>query len=147
VVSQPRTPASGPPQHREPQQEFSWQAFITSASQKQILEYLHGGDLSVACLADVAPYCRDKSFFQAAVAALNARHVFDRSIWIWAVAHMDEQALAQLLPLTELGQLIQSHHLPLNMKLLQLDGADCGVRHLEYWPWVNPYCRPTPRGG
>eukprot|EP00775_Hariotina_reticulata_P004329 gene4329-4582_t len=147
VTRRSSAPTSSPSKRPEPQREFSWSAFLTSASPTQVLEYLRCGDLSVARVSDIAPLCRDKAFFQAAVAALNARHVFDHSIWIWAVTHLDEAALAQLLPLTEMGQLMQAHHLPVDMKLLQLDGADCGIRHLEYWPWVNPYCRPVPHGG
>lgn len=27
------------------------------------------------------------------------------------------------------------------------DDAVLGCRHLEYWPWVNPYCRPILTGG
>lgn len=104
------------------------------------------GDLSVAQLTDLSPYCRDRAFFSAAVTALTQRHTYDYSIWKWAVAHMDEHALQQLLPMTDLESSMVARRLPVsNLPLMPVSGHDVGVWHLEFWPWV-PYCRPIPRG-
>jgi hypothetical protein len=127
--------------------EFSWNRFLATSNPSQILQYLCSGDLSVASTADLSPYCRDLAFFTAAVTALSARHVYEYEVWKWAVAHMEERALQQLLPLTGLGRRAASYGVVLRgVSLLPLSAADVGLKHLEYWPWVNPYCRPIPRG-
>jgi hypothetical protein len=120
---------------------------LATSNRSQILQYLNSGDLSRARLADLSPYCRDKAFFEAAVAELSHRHVFDHAVWKWAVAHMHEDALRQLLPMTGLGRRAASFGVVLRgVSLLRLSAADVGLKQLEYWPWVNPYCRPIPRG-
>eukprot|EP00878_Enallax_costatus_P046022 GHUV01055594.1.p1 GENE.GHUV01055594.1~~GHUV01055594.1.p1 ORF type:complete len:495 (+),score=200.81 GHUV01055594.1:412-1896(+) len=112
-----------------------------------MLEYLRTGDLSVANLVDLSPYCRDSAFFTSAVAALTARHTYDFNIWKWAVAHMDGPALQQLLPMSRLVRQAFESQLPVgHLPLLPMSGHDAGLQQLEYWPWVNPYCRPIPRG-
>lgn len=128
--------------------EFKWSRFLATSNPSQILQYLQTGDLSRARLADLSPYCRDAAFFTSAVAALSKRHVFEYEVWKWGVAHMEQQALQQLLPLTGLGRRAASYRVVLQgVPLLQLSAADVGLKQLEYWPWVNPYCRPIPRGG
>lgn len=60
---------------------------------------------------------------------------------------MDGTALQQMLPMSGLSERAFGHQLPVSyLTLMQLSGHDLGVWHLEYWPWVNPYCRPIPRG-
>eukprot|EP00879_Flechtneria_rotunda_P002126 GHRR01002308.1.p1 GENE.GHRR01002308.1~~GHRR01002308.1.p1 ORF type:complete len:2960 (+),score=1151.97 GHRR01002308.1:374-9253(+) len=125
---------------------FSWTKFIASASPSDVLNYLETGDLTAARLADLSPYCRDLRFYTAATSALSKRHVLDHGIWKWAVHHMDGQGLQQLLPLSQVAAKLLQWKLPVSgVWLLQLSEVDAGLWHLEYWPWVNPYCRPIPR--
>lgn len=146
VAAKPPAGAPGRPQGFV-NPEFNWAQFLSSSSTNRILEFLRTGDLSVACLADLSPYCRDRTFFASAVAALNERHVFEYNIWKWAVAHMDGPALQQLLPMTVLASRVSRWGVPLRgVYLLPLNRSDVGLQHLEFWPWVNPYCRPIPRG-
>lgn len=128
------TPSSG---------TFEWAKFFRGASNALILEYLAGGDLSLARLDDLAPRCWDRTFFEAATQQLSARHVYVQSIWNWAAYHLCEKQLGELLCNSTLCR-----HLgvPVATPLLTLSARDVGYRHLEYWPWVNPYIRPITRG-
>jgi hypothetical protein len=73
--------------------------------------------------------------------------VFEFEVWKWAVLHLQEEPLRQLLPMTPLGRRAASFGVvPPGVLLLPLSADDVGLKHLEYWPWVNPYCRPIPRG-
>jgi hypothetical protein len=160
-----------------------------------LLLYLcHAGDLSGAQLADVSRFCRDPAFFSAAVSALTSRHLYDATIWKYAVLHQHGPALKQLLLASQLTQQLQLQYRVSVGRLLDCvfgssstgggssggsDSADgrrgdgragakeagggvtataeggqgggvdddmelCDqvLRHLEFWPWVNPYCRP-----
>jgi hypothetical protein len=127
--------------------EFNWSRFLATSNPSQILQHLQTGDLSRARLADLSPYCRDLGFFTAAVSALSDRHTFEFEVWKWAVLHLQGSALRQLLPMTHLGKRAASYRVVLpGVSLLPPSAADVGLKHLEYWPWVNPYCRPIPRG-
>jgi len=127
---------------------FDWPAFARRASDAELLRYLEAGDLSLARpLSAIGARCRDAAFFAAATGALSARGVFEREIWKWAVKHCDERALRQLLPTTDL---IQSLGVPLVTPLVTTGDVvgDTGhLSHVEYWPWINAYCRPIPQAG
>jgi hypothetical protein len=127
--------------------DFNWSRFLAASNPSQVLDYLQTGDLSRARLADLSPYCRDLGFFKTAVSALRNRHVFESEVWKWAVLHLQEEPLRQLLPMTQLGRRAASYGVVLpGVSLLPLSAADVGLKRLEYWPWVNPYCRPIPTG-
>ena len=127
--------------------EFDWGRFIRGASNQEILEYLESGDLTRADLQDLEGRCADVRFFEGAWGALNRRHVFYRGVWSWGVYHMHEGALKQLLP-QGLPGVVRSKgwRFPPVSPLMEIEGGDVGYRHLEYWPWVNPYSRPIPQG-
>jgi hypothetical protein len=124
---------------------FDWKAFVRRAPPSEVLRYLETGDLSVADpLSLVTRHCGEAGFFSAAVAALSSRGVYDEDIWKWAVKHGHEAALRQLLPGTDL---VRDLGVPLVAPLVTVGdvAGDAGyVRHLEYYPWVNSYCRPIP---
>lgn len=112
------------------------------------------GDLTSARLSDVSKSCKDPAFFDAAVSALNSRHVYKQAIWKWAVVHLHAPALKQLLMNSQLTQKLQTqYNVPMARLLDSVFGrsgdalddwvlCDGVVRHLEYWPSINPYCRP-----
>lgn len=118
---------------------------------------LPAGDLSGARLADASPFCKDPAFFAAAVSALNSRHMYDQAIWGWSVLHSHAPALKQLLLSSRLVQQLQQEYCVPVSRLLDsvfggADGAggsnsweagELTVKHLEFWPWINPYCRPV----
>lgn len=121
--------------------------------------FVLAGDLTGAKLSDASKFCKDPAFFSAAVAALSRRRVFAPAIWKWAVVHGDAAALKQYLPTTALIQRLQRNYSVPVCRLLdsvfgtgsttagsrRAEGRElCGLelRHVEFWPWVNPYCRP-----
>jgi hypothetical protein len=131
-------------------------------------------------LSEVSKFCQDPSFFAAAVAALNNRHIFEPAIWKWSVVHQHGPAVKQLLQASVLAQQLQTQYRVPVGKLLDsvfgsstpttrssnkrggggggstadqsgvevvVESEEWGVcddvlKHLEFWPWVNPYCRP-----
>lgn len=140
-----------------------WRRCVGSGDQQQLLDFLASGDLTGARLADISRFCADPAFFAAAVAALDSRHLFEPAVWKWSVVHLHEPALKQLLLSSELAQRLQTQHRVPVAKLLdgvfrdtssssssseEVEGAgDEVLRHLEYSPWVNPYCRPITHSG
>jgi len=87
--------------------------------------------------------------------------MYDQAIWGWSALHSHAPALKQLLLSSQLVQQLQQEYCVPVSKLLDSvfggagggagsagsgsnswEAGELAVKHLEYWPWVNPYCRP-----
>ena len=115
----------------------SWQNVAQFGSDEQVLTYLRNKSLQRLPLDRMAwRIKRSRDFFKSAVAALNDRGAFDRTLFSYGLHHRDVEAAAIFL-LHENAFIDQCGGY-LKSRLLTIDPVQRGTfEHLEYDPLVN----------
>ena len=87
-------------------------------------------------LSEIAWRMKDKAFFKRVTALLRARHVYDDTLWSYAVMHNEPAEIHEYLRHSPLADRCG---LWLESPLLALDPVErLDYQHLEYAPLVNP---------
>ena len=113
----------------------SWAHVSQRGSLDDVIGYLTARNLGRIDLGKIAWRLRDRAAFERITAALAARHVYDDTVWSYALVHHDRARAAEWLGhqdawLTDLG--------PLATGLITVDPVARGnYEHLEYAPLIN----------
>ncbi|MEN9362232.1 MAG: hypothetical protein RL095_3767 [Verrucomicrobiota bacterium] len=113
----------------------SWPQVASEGSPEQILSWLkeqplHGQDLSLC-----AHLMSDKKLFTEVLATLRGRHLYDATLWGYALLHDDRAALAEFLSNSPLAGQVGPF---LSSEVLNVDAAQNGTYlHRDFLPFLN----------
>ncbi|MDA7535466.1 hypothetical protein N8528_00720 [Akkermansiaceae bacterium] len=117
--------------------ETSWTWISQWGEEALVLKYLETANLHATNLTKIAWRCRESNdFYKKAVAILDRRGIFERTLQSYALAHNDKAGIGQFL-------LVQSRFLnqcgmALSSELVTVDPIDRrSYEHLEYKPLIN----------
>ncbi len=117
--------------------EDSWAHISQWGTEEQVLAYLAKQNLHAINLSQIAWRCRESvEFFKKALAALDLRGIYDRTLYGYGIHHNHPPAVRQFL-LVE-GGFLNGCGLYLASELITIDPiARRAYEHLEYKPLVN----------
>jgi hypothetical protein len=125
VVERPTKPDTG-----------SWDYVSQNGTAEQVLAFLERENLHALDLNKIAFRLRDRAFFEAVVALLQARHAYHPVVWSYGLYHNDVAAAREFL--LHADPLVAQVGGPLVSPLLTVDPvARHQYEHLEYRPLVN----------
>ena len=114
----------------------SWAHVSQHGDDRAVLEHLGGANLARIDLTKIAWRMRDRTMFDATVAALDDSRVFDYTLWSYAVHHGVPQRVCEFLRHSD--DLLQRLGPELSVGPLELEPIARGwYEHLEYAPLVN----------
>ncbi|MCA8949786.1 MAG: hypothetical protein KDE27_09810 [Planctomycetes bacterium] len=114
----------------------SWQHVSQQGTAAEVLDYLDGHNLQRIDLAKIAWRLRDRQFFLTVTERLRQRHVYDDTVWSYAVLHRDPDAAREYLRHAE--SLLRRCGAALASTLVVIDPVERGVyQHLELDPLVH----------
>ena len=114
----------------------SWDYVSQYGTDDEVFAYLAQNNLASLALPRIAWRCKDAAFFKKLTAFLNTNHVWDETIYSYALMHNDAAALREWLKhkdpfVSQCGPYLSS-------KLILLDPIERrAYEHLEYSPVVN----------
>ena len=122
--------------HLSKQDTDSWEYVSQNGSDDELLSYLRRENVLALDLDKIAFRMKSRRFFEAVLPLLRARHVYNNTLWSFALLHDDPEAAQEYLAhsdriVAECGGPIVSPLLTLNPVLHHL------YEHLEYKPLVN----------
>ena len=114
----------------------SWDYVSQYGTAADVFTFLAKNNLEALDLERVAWRCKDAAFFKKLTAFLNAHHVWDETIYSYAVVHNDAAALREWLKHND--EFVAGCGSWLSSKLVVLDPIERrAYEHLEYSPLVN----------
>ena len=114
----------------------SWAWISQNGTPEEVLAFLDQANLLRLDLNEIAWRMKDKEFFKKTTALLQARHVYQDTLWAYGLLHNDPDTLRTWL---EHSPIADQCGLYLVSPLLVLDPvARLDYQHLEYAPLVNP---------
>jgi hypothetical protein len=125
----------------------SWAHVSQNGTAEEMLAYIqeqnvHSPEVQ---LSRIAWRMNDKALFGQTLAALDARHAFDATLWSYAVRHNDVPRLREYLTRAQ-PDFVRGCGLWLRSPLLEVDAEVLRVlEHKEYWPLVNARAHPLGR--
>ncbi len=114
----------------------SWDYVSQYGTDAEVFTFLEQNNLASLSLPRVAWRCKDAAFFKKLVAFLHTHHIWDDTIYSYAIVHNDAAALREWLKhhdefLNQCGPYLSS-------KLILVDPIERrAYEHLEYSPLVN----------
>ncbi len=114
----------------------SWDYVSQYSTDAEVFTYLEQNNLAALALPRIAWRCKDAAFFKKLTAFLGAHHIWDETIYSYALVHNDPAALREWLKhkdafLSQCGPFLST-------KLILLDPIERrSYEHLEYSPLVN----------
>lgn len=114
----------------------SWDYISQNGTSEQVIAYLNRENVSALNLELIAWRMKDKAFYAAVLPLLAARHLYQPTLWSYALLHNDPAGVQQYLQhRPEISGLVGG---PIRSPLLNLDPvARHEYEHLEYRPLVN----------
>jgi hypothetical protein len=114
----------------------SWDYISQNGSDDEVLAFLKENNLGRLQLDKIAWRMKDRKMFDAVTSLLSARHVYDMTIWSYAVKHDAPALTSQYLPyrddfVSQCGAWLESPLLTIQPVLRKT------YQHMEYWPLVN----------
>ncbi|PRQ04207.1 hypothetical protein ENSA5_09910 [Enhygromyxa salina] len=114
----------------------SWSHVSQHADDDELLRYLDQHNVERLELSRVAWRMRERGLFEAILARLSRRHVYDDLLWSYAVHHADVEAIGVYL--RHQDALLRGCGLAIDSPLIRVDPVTRGwYEHLEYAPLVN----------
>jgi hypothetical protein len=114
----------------------SWSHVSQHGSDAELLAYLEANNIDRLALDRIAWRMRDRKLFEATLALLRRRHVYNNVLWSYALHHRHELALGEYLRQQE--SFIRGCGLALESPLVRTQPVERGwYQHLEYAPLVN----------
>lgn len=114
----------------------SWDYVSQYGTDAEVFAFLEQNNLAALAFSRVAWRCKDAAFFKKLTAFLGAHHIWDETIYSYALVHNDAAALREWLKhkdafVSQCGPFLSS-------KLVLLDPIERrAYEHLEYSPLVN----------
>ncbi|MFO1031521.1 MAG: hypothetical protein U1F60_10600 [Planctomycetota bacterium] len=122
----------------------SWDHVSQQGSPQDVLAFLDQHNVQRLELARIAWRMKDREFFTMALAKLRARHVYDDTLWSYALLHRDAAACGEYLRHQE--QFLGQCGMAIDSPLLRFEPKERRqYQHLELDPLVHP--RAHPLGG
>ncbi len=113
-----------------------WDYISQMGSADEVIAFLEANNLFRLNLDRMAWRMRDAAFFKRAITLLNARHLYQHTLYGYALVHNDPKAVGQYLLHSD-GFLNQSGSY-LDTELVRIDPVERkSYQHLEYSPLVN----------
>jgi hypothetical protein len=114
----------------------SWDYVAQNGAEDEVVRYLKENNINRLDLDRIAWRMRDKAFFQQVVGLLAARHVYQNTLWSYALKHDDPAAAREFLQhqdgfVAQCGPTIDSPLLVIDPVIRK------SYQHLEYSPLVN----------
>jgi len=114
----------------------SWEFISQNGGDDEVLAFLSNRNLHRLSLAKIAFRLHDKAFFVKVVDLLARRHVYDHTLWSYAVKHDEPQITREFLQhadgfVAQCGNFIESPLLSINPVTRKT------YQHLDYRPLVN----------
>ncbi|HVY62499.1 MAG TPA: hypothetical protein VHF22_12640, partial [Planctomycetota bacterium] len=119
----------------------SWDYVSQNGSPDEVVQFLDANNLGRVELGRIAWRMRDRAFFERVTALLARRHVYDDTLWSYALLHDERGALREYLKHQDA---IAQHVGPrIDSPIFTLDPVERHVyQHLEYSPLVNARAHP-----
>jgi hypothetical protein len=122
----------------------SWDHVSQQGSPQDVLAFLDQHNVQRLELARIAWRMKDREFFTQTLAKLRARHVYDDTLWSYALLHRDAAACGEYLRHQE--QFLGQCGMAIDSPLLRFEPKERRqYQHLELDPLVHP--RAHPLGG
>ncbi|ACY15829.1 hypothetical protein [Haliangium ochraceum] len=114
----------------------SWAYLSQHGSGEQVLAYLERHALGPLDLGRIAWRMEDRGFYDAVLALLSARHVYERQLWSYALRHRDGDRVSEILRHEE--SFLRDCGLGFSSPLIAVDArARAWHEHLEYAPLIH----------
>ncbi len=114
----------------------SWDYVSQYGTDAEVFTYLEQNNLAAIALPRIAWRCKDAAFFKKLTAFLGAHHIWDETIYSYALVHNDPVALREWLKRKD--AFVSQCGPWLSTKLILLDPIERrSYEHLEYSPLVN----------
>jgi len=115
----------------------SWEHVSQEAEPDRLLAWLETENVHAVDLARIAWRMRDRPFFETALELLAGRHVYDATLWSYALYHRDPERMREYLEHEE--RVVQRCGFAIRSPLLRVDPFERRmVEHLEYAPFIQP---------
>ncbi|NIP84705.1 MAG: hypothetical protein GTO03_03765, partial [Planctomycetales bacterium] len=75
----------------------SWDYLSQHGSHRDVIQYLQANNVNRIALERIAWRMRDPEFFQQVIRLLARRHVYNHTLWSYAIKHGDVPAIRQYL--------------------------------------------------
>jgi hypothetical protein len=114
----------------------SWDYISQNGSDDEVLAFLKENNLGRLQPDKIAWRMKDRKMFDAVTSLLAARHVYDMTIWSYAIKHNAPALINQYLPyrdefVAQCGAWLESPLLTIQPVFRKT------YQHMEYWPLVN----------
>jgi len=116
----------------------SWPWISQNGTPEQVLEYLRTANLAriESTLNEIAWRMKERGFYDEVLKILGSRHIFDITLWSYAIYHNDQPTMVEYLRHSPFADRCGPW---LVSPLLRLDPIErFDYQHLEYSPLVNP---------
>jgi hypothetical protein len=114
----------------------SWDYVSQNGTNDEVLAFLNRENVRALNLDRIAFRMKDREFFEVVTRLLTGRHLFQPTLWSYALLHADVQAARQYLLHSD--QIVNECGGPITTPLLTIDPvARHQYEHLEYKPLVN----------
>ncbi len=119
----------------------SWAWISQNGTPEETLAFLDGANVHRLDLDEIAWRMHEPDFFRKAIALLEARHVYQDTLWSYGIKHNEPAAIREYLRHSPFADRCGVH---LVSPLLTLDPVErFDYQHLEYAPLVNPRAHPV----
>jgi hypothetical protein len=114
----------------------SWSYISQHGTEDETLSYLQNNNINRLDLERIAWRMKNAGFFEKAIALLDARHIYNQTLWSYALLHQQVEPARQFL--AHCNDFVQTCGASLDSPLLTIDPVERGAyEHLEYSPLVN----------
>ncbi len=114
----------------------SWEFVSQHGSEEDVLAFMKANNLGRVNLEKIAWRVQNAAFFDAAIALLGTRHIFQPVLWSYAIKHNRPAAIREFL--AHQDGFVNQCGAALASELLAIDPVIRKTyQHLEYWPLVN----------
>ncbi len=114
----------------------SWNYVSQFGSNDDVIGFLKSNNLQRTKLERIAFRMRDKQFFRQVITLLERQHVYNHTLWSYAIKHNDPHAIRQYLE--HCDAFVRQCGMSLDSPLLSIDPVARGLyQHLDYKPLVN----------
>jgi hypothetical protein len=114
----------------------SWEYVSQNGTSEQVLAFLNRENVHALDLDKIAFRMKDRAFFDAVLALLKVRHLYQQTLWSYALLHNVPTAAREYL--AQAYALVSELHGPIDSPLLTVDPVALhAYEHLEYKPLVN----------
>jgi hypothetical protein len=114
----------------------SWAWVSQNGTPEEVLAFLDKANIHRLDLDEIAWRMRERDYFRKTLDLLEARHIYQDTLWSYGLLHNDPQAIGAFLRHSPFADACGLH---LVSPLLVLDPVErLDYQHLEYLPLVNP---------